>query len=142
VVRPGAVARRGGWAGGCSGFGAGAVTRCGWRAVDVRGAGTDGAGDDVVKDGSVTEEGAGSAAAAGSGWANKIPNSADAAVAAPAASQVVDRIRRRVSATDSASRSSGGGRVTPPSLDADIWRFLRVDPRLRPLTASSATMGP
>jgi hypothetical protein len=140
------VARRGGWAGGCSGFGACAVTRCGWRAVDVRGAGTDGAEDDVVvvvKDGSVTEEGSGSAAAgAGSGWANKIPNSADAAVAAPAASQVVDRIRRRVSATVSASRSSGGGRVTPPSLDAVLWRFLRVDPRLRQLTASSATMGP
>jgi hypothetical protein len=136
------VARRGGWAAGCSGLGAGAATRCGWRAVDVRGAGTDGA-EDEVKDGSVTEEGPGSAAAGvGCGWANKIPKRAEAAVAAPAASQVVDRIRRRVSATDSASRSSGGGRVTPPSLDADLWRFLRVDPRLRQLTASSATMGP
>jgi hypothetical protein len=141
------VVWRGGCVGGCRGFGATDVVEWAWWCRAVDGCGAVAAVDASVdgsagaKDGSGTEETAGSAAAGvGSGWAKRTPKSADAAVAAPAASQVVDRIRLRVCANGSGSPSAGEGRVTRPSLDGDLWRFLRITPGLRRLTASSVTM--
>lgn len=80
------------------------------------------------------------AAGVGADWANTIPITADAAAAAPAVSQVVERIRRRVSANGSGGRVSEACCVTTPSLVSDVWRFLRIAPALRRLTASAVTI--
>lgn len=52
----------------------------------------------------------------------------------------MDRIRLWVSANGSGSRVSEDGRVTTPSLVSDVWRFLRITPALRRLTASAVTI--